>query len=141
MPNALLTTMQRLRVMQTRSRPSVSNDNPYSESLFRTLKYRPALPVRPFEDVLQASRWVSELVHWYNSEHRHSAISFVTPDQRHAGMDKALLSARTDVYEQARQTNPQRWSKQVRFWKYLDAVHLNPDTPQEKETQHTQSAA
>ena len=137
----LLATMQRLGVMQTRSRPAVSNDNPFSEALFRTLKYRPQLPVKPFADVLQARRWATELVHWYNSEHRHSAIGFVTPDQRHAGLDQALLSARTDVYELARQANPLRWSTQVRNWQYIDTVHLNPDTPQTKDLQNIKSAA
>jgi putative transposase len=110
----MLATMQRLGVAQTRSRPAVSNDNPYSESLFKTLKYRPELPLKPFEDLLQARRWVTELVHWYNNEHRHSAIKFVTPAQRHAGNDRTLLDARTKVY---------------------------PDTPQHKESDHLKKAA
>lgn len=87
----ILATMQRLGVAPSRSRPSVSNDNPYSESLFRTLKYRPELSVKPFENLLQARRWATALVRWYNEEHRHSAIGFVTPSQRHAGQDMALL--------------------------------------------------
>ena len=74
----MLATMQRLGVAHSRSRPSVSNDNPYSESLFRTLKYRPQLPLKPFADILEARRWVTDLVNWYNHEHRHSAIRFVT---------------------------------------------------------------
>ena len=90
-------TMQRLGVAPSRSRPSVSNDNPYSESLFRTLKYRPAMPVKPFENLIQARRWVSDLVHWYNDEHRHSAIRFVTPSQRHAQHDKDLLAGRAKL--------------------------------------------
>ncbi len=90
----MLATMQRLGVAPSRSRPSVSNDNPYSESLFRTLKYRPAMPVKPFECLFQARRWVTDLVHWYNDEHRHSAIGFVTPNQRHADQDKQLLAGR-----------------------------------------------
>ena len=89
----MLATMQRLGVAPSRSRPSVSNDNPYSESLFRTLKYRPQLPVKPFENLLQARRWATALVRWYNEEHRHSAIGFVTPSQRHAGQDMAIHSA------------------------------------------------
>jgi putative transposase len=112
----MLATMQRLGVAPSRSRPSVSNDNPYSESLFRTLKYRPELPVKPFEDLLQARRWVTDLVHWYNEEHRHSAIGFVTPSQRHQGQDLALVAGRAVVYERARQDNPQRWSNQPRDW-------------------------
>ena len=78
-------TMQRLGVAPSHSRASVSNDNPYSESLFRTLKYRPAMPDKPFETLFQARRWVTDLVRLYNNVHRHSAIRFVTPSQRHAG--------------------------------------------------------
>ena len=137
----MLATMQRLGVAHTRSRPSVSNDNPYVESAFRTLKYRPQLPVRPFENLLAARRWVTELAHWCNHEHRHSAIGFVTPAQRHAGLDRALLEKRALVYEQARQENPQRWSGQHRQWAHVDTVHLNPETPQIKEPQHTQKTA
>ena len=137
----MLATMQRLGVAHSRSRPAVSNDNPYSESLFKTLKYRPQLPLKPFENLLQARRWVTELAHWYNGEHRHSAIGFVTPDQRHAGLDQAPLGTRTEVYETARRANPLRWSKQVRDWHYIDTVHLNPDTPQNKDSQTTQKVA
>ena len=125
----MLATMQRLGVAASRSRPSVSNDNPYSESLFRTLKYRPDLPVKPFADLLQARRWATELVHWYNNEHRHSAINFVTPDQRHELLDQSILQARDVVYEAARQAHPNRWSGQTRDWARQDAVHLNPDKP------------
>jgi len=129
----MLATMQRLGVAPSRSRPSVSNDNPYSESLFRTLKYRPELPVKPFECLLQARRWVTDLVHWYNDEHRHSAIGFVTPNQRHAGQDKALLKDRSAVYELARQENPLRWSKKTRDWRHVERVELNPDKPETKD--------
>ncbi|HQC87118.1 MAG TPA: IS3 family transposase [Rhodoferax sp.] len=137
----MLATMQRLGVAPSRSRPSVSNDNPYSESLFRTLKYRPAMPVKPFENLLQARRWVTELVHWYNEEHRHSAIGFVTPTQRHAGQDKALLKERVAVYELARQTNPLRWSKQTRDWSPVQRVELNPDKPNLKDIEPIRKVA
>ena len=108
----MLATMQRLGVAHTRSRQAVSNDNPYVQSAFRTLKYRSELPVKPFENLLAARRWVTELTHWYNQAHRHSAISFVTPAQRHAGLDRALLEELSLVYERARQKNLQRWSGQ-----------------------------
>ena len=137
----MLATMQRLGVAASRSRPAVSNDNPYSEALFRTLKYRPQLPVKPFSDLLQARRWVTELVHWYNHEHRHSAISFVTPTQRHAQLDTALLNERANVYEIARQANPKRWSGQTRNWKRKESVHLNPDRPEQQKQPVTQQAA
>ena len=129
----MLATMQRLGIAPSRSRPGVSNDNPYSESLFRTLKFRPDLPVKPFADLLQARRWVAKLVDWYNTEHRHSGISFVTPDQRHALLDESLLQARHEVYESARQRHPGRWSKHTRDWSRKDLVHLNPDTPETAE--------
>jgi putative transposase len=129
----MLATMQRLGVAHSRSRPSVSNDNPYSESLFKTLKYRPQFPLKPFADLLQARRWVAEWVDWYNNEHRHSAIRFVTPAQRHAQVDKMMLQARAEVYARAQQKNPLRWSGQTRNWSFIDNVHLNPDSIQSKE--------
>ena len=137
----MLAAMQRLGVAHSRSRPAVSNDNPYAESLFKTLKYRPQLPSKPFADLLQARRWVTELVHWYNDNHRHSAIGFVTPAQRHAKDDEALLKARAAVYENARQKHPERWSKNTRDWSFINAVHLNPDTPLTKEAVADQKAA
>ena len=137
----MLATMQRLGVAPSRSRPSVSNDNPYSESLFRTLKYRPEMPVKPFEDLLQARRWVTRLVHWYNDEHRHSAIGFVTPSQRHAGQDRALLKERASVYESARQANPLRWSQNARDWSRVELVNLNPDTVKTKDVEPLKKAA
>lgn len=123
-------TMQRLGVAPSRSRPSVSDDNSYSESLFRTWKYRPELPVKPFENLLQARRRATDLVHWYNEEHHHSAIGFVTPSQPHTGQDKALLKNCATVYELARQATPLRWSKQTRDWSHIDRVDLNLDTPE-----------
>lgn len=123
----MLATLQALGVAPSFSRPAVSNDNPYSESLFKTLKYRPAYPQRPFENLLAARQWVGAFVHWYNEEHRHSAIRFVTPAQRHAGQDVALLMTRKSVYEAAKLRRPERWSAQTRNWKPVLVVHLNPD--------------
>ena len=137
----MLAKLQELGVAHSRSRPAVSNDNPYAESLFKTLKYRPQRPVIPFRDLLEARRWVTELLHWYNEEHRHSAISFVTPTQRHARLDAQLLQARRGVYETARQANPNRWSKQTRNWHYENTVHLNPDSSELKESKPLHKAA
>ena len=128
----MLVTMQRLGVAASRSRPAVSNDNPFSESLFRTLKYRPELPLKPLEDVLQARRWAHELVHWYNHEHHHSAIRFVTPQQRHERLDEAILNERAKVYAAARQANPNRWSGKARNWAPITEVNLNPQTVKEQ---------
>jgi putative transposase len=137
----MLATMQRLGVAHSRSRPSVSNDNPFSESLFKTLKYRHQFPLEPLADLMQARRWVASWVHWYNEEHRHSAISFVTPAQRHAQIDQELLQTRAEVYELAKQRNPMRWSGQTRNWQFIDAVNLNPDSTQIKEPEVVQQAA
>lgn len=123
----MLATLQALGVIPSFSRPAVSNDNPYSESLFKTMKYRPAYPQRPFENLLAARQWVGRFVHWYNEEHRHSAIGFVTPSQRHAGLDVALLSKRAEVYEAAKTSNPERWSGSTRNWQPVRIVHLNPE--------------
>ncbi len=123
----MLATLQVLGVMPSFSRPSVSNDNPYSESLFKTLKYRPAYPLKPFEGLLDARQWVSTFVDWYNNEHRHSAVGFVTPAQRHERLDAALLQKRTNVYEAAKQAHPERWSSNTRNWQHVGVVYLNPD--------------
>jgi transposase InsO family protein len=123
----MLATLQTLGVVPSFSRPAVSNDNPFSESLFKTLKYRPTYPQRPFETILAARQWVNTFARWYNEEHRHSAIRFVTPAERHAGMDSALLRRRIEVYEAAKQEHPERWSGNTRNWQTIDVVHLNPD--------------
>ena len=123
----MLATLQALGVSPSFSRPAVSNDNPYSESLFKTLKYRPAYPRRAFESLLAARQWVGVFVQWYNEEHRHSAINFVTPAERHAGLDTALLEKRTIVYEAAKRRCPGRWSGTTRNWQPILMVHLNPD--------------
>ncbi len=125
--STMLTTLRVLGIMASLSRPAVSNDNPYSESLFKTLKYRPDYPLQPFTNIEAARRWVEKLVNWYNQEHRHSAIRFVTPAQRHAGLDTAILEQRTAVYERARAKNPLRWRRSIRNWRRIDVVYLNPD--------------
>lgn len=123
----MLATLQSLGVAASFSRPSVSNDNPYSESLFRTIKYRPDIRLSPFENLLAARNSVTQLVHWYNHEHHHSAIQFVTPSQRHANEDAALLAKRHALYQQAKEMHPERWSGETRNWKRIDTVHLNPN--------------
>ena len=105
----------------------MSNDNPYSESLFKTLKYRPEYPSLPFKTLADARQWVAGFVSWYNHEHLHSAIKFVTPAQRHAGDDTAILSKRHQVYQAAKGKYPQRWSGNTRNWDPIQQVWLNPD--------------
>ena len=126
----MLSTLQRLGVSPSFSRPSVSNDNPYSESLFRTLKYRPEYPRQgAFGSLDEARLWVSQFVTWYNTEHRHSAIRHVTPQERHAGLQDMILNNRHRVYQEARKRNPKRWSGETRNWTPIEVVQLNPDQP------------
>jgi len=99
----MLATLQMLGVIPSFSRPAVSND------------------------LLAARNWVATFMHWYNEEHRHSGIQFVTPAERHAGLDVEILECRTEVYEAAKAKNPGRWSGDTRNWKRINIVHLNPD--------------
>jgi putative transposase len=117
----MLVTMQRLGIMPSFSRPSVSDDNPFSESLFKTVKHCPFYPTKPFESIDQATAWVESFVVWYNTEHLHSSISFVTPDSRHNGDDVDILKKRIGVYENAKIKNPSRWSKSTRWIVILTA--------------------
>jgi putative transposase len=131
----MLATLQRLGVVPSFSRPSVSDDNPYSEALFRTLKYRPSFPDGVFLSIEEARLWVEKFVHWYNTEHLHSGIKFVTPESRHKGEDIPLLNNRTLVYKRAREKNPSRWSRNIRNWSRVDEVYLNPRKEDKKTTQ------
>ena len=126
----LIAALEQLGVARSLSRPSVSNDNPYSEALFRTLKYRPQYPVEAFPDLAAARAFADLLVQWYKHEHRHSAIHFVTPAQRHDGVDQQLLDQRHALYQAARAKHPSRWSGKTRNWIRRERVHLNPENPE-----------
>ena len=123
----MLALLQQLGVMPSFSRPSVSNDNPYSESLFRTLKYRPEYPEQPFARLQAARGWIQGFVDGYHHEHLHNAINFVTPEQRHRGEDAAILAQRKQVYLNAQSNNPDRWSGAIRNWEPITMVYLNPE--------------
>ena len=127
----MLATLQWLGVVPSFSRPYVKDDNSYSESLFRTLKYRPCYPRTRFQSLEQAQGWVAKFVRWYNGEHLHSGISFVTPDQRHAGEDARILAKRRGVYEAARRLHPSRWTGRTRKWTSVNAVFLNRSSTDE----------
>jgi putative transposase len=116
-----------LGIAPSYSRPRVSDDNAFAEALFRTAKYRPEFPSAGFADLGAARHWAAAFVHWYNHEHRHSGIRYVTPAQRHAGQDGALLGARHALYEAARERSPRRWSGRTRDWAPVGAVTLNPE--------------
>ena len=120
----ILATLERLGVAASFSRPRVSNDNPYSESLFKTLKYCPKYPDR-FESLAEAKQWMILFMDWYNN-HQHSGIKFVTPNERHQGLDVEILNKRKEVYEEAKERNPERWSnRKIRNWDREEKVYLN----------------
>jgi putative transposase len=124
--STMLATLQKLGVVASFSRPRVSDDNPFSEALFRTLKYCPSYPNRPFAGVDEAGTWVQRFVRWYNTEHLHSGINFVTPDDRHSGRDLRVLEHRKAIYGRARRRRPERWTGEIRDWSPSGAVFLNP---------------
>lgn len=123
----VLAMLHWLGVKPSYSRPRVSDDNAYAEALFRTAKYRPEFPRQGFADLDAARAWAAEFVRWYNFDHRHSGIRYVSPAQRHAGDDHAVLAARHALYTDARQRNPARWSRHTRNWSPIGAVTLNPE--------------
>ena len=123
----LRSKMYDLNLTSSYSRPRVSNDNPYSEALFRTVKYCPDWPASGFGSQEEARIWVADFVKWYNNDHRHSQIKFVTPAQRHEGKDKEVLEKRVQLYTQKKEENPSRWSGETRNWDAVGPVSLNPD--------------
>lgn len=116
-----------LGVKPSYSRPRVSDDNAYAESMFRTAKYRPEFPAKGFVDLAAARAWATHFERWYNVDHRHSGIRYVSRAQRQAGDDHAILAARHELYVQARERNPARWSRDTRNWRPIGAVTLNPE--------------
>ena len=122
----MLETMYQLGVVSSFSRPRVSNDNAYAESIFRTCKYRPDYPYKGFQNLQEARDRVLHFVTWYNREHRHSGIKYVTPEERHSNQDEAILNARKVVCEEAKERNPRRWTGSTRNWDRVEQVSLNP---------------
>jgi putative transposase len=126
-PATLRATLQWLGVTPSYSRPRVSNDNAYAESVFRTCKYRPDYPAEGFTGLEEARQWVGRFVRWYNEQHRHSGLKFVTPAQRHDGQAEALMAHRQQVYAAAKARHPQRWRGEIRNWSLPTCVWLNPE--------------
>lgn len=130
----MLETLYALGITPSNSRPRVSNDNAYAESLFKTVKYRPNYQPKGFNTIEKARQWVHEFVDWYNFEHHHSGINFLTPAQRHSeyyGLN--VLAKRKAVYEEAKQANPERWSGSTRDWSISEKVYLNPEKDEVKD--------
>jgi putative transposase len=125
--STMLATLQRLGVVPSFSRPRVSDDNPFSEALFKTLKYCPEYPRAGFATVDAARAWTARFVAWYNDAHLHSGIGHVTPASRHDGRDVAILAARRETYQRARDRRPDRWAGNTRPWERPATVLLNPE--------------
>ena len=119
--------MYDLGVVTSRSRPRVSNDNPYSESMFKTLKYCPQWPSKGFSSLNETRSWVDDFVNWYNRDHQHSGIRYVTPAERHEGLDVEVLKKRKRLYRSVQKQHPARWSRDIRNWDFITAVELNPE--------------
>ena len=124
-------TLEKLGIQSSFSRPRVSNDNPYSEALFKTMKYRPKYPFNGFKSLEDARKWVDKFVNWYNKTHLHSGIKFLTPFQRHYGLDQEIMKKRNETYAIARAKHPERWSKNTRNWSLPEYVSLNPISEEE----------
>jgi putative transposase len=137
----MLKTLRDLGIQASFSRPRVSDDNPFAESLFRTMKYRPEYPRRPFASLEAARAWVERFVAWYNTVHLHSALNFVTPQDRYNGLDEQILAARHRVYQAARRQNPERWARHTRNWSPIGAVKLNPANGKTKQLESIKKAA
>ncbi|MGH2507508.1 MAG: IS3 family transposase [Ktedonobacteraceae bacterium] len=110
----------------TTNRPRVSNDNPFSESLFKTLKYRAGYP-KSFKTLLVATSWFADFVDWYNTKHLHSCLAYVTPQQRRHGLAHHILDARNQTIALARSKHPLRWgTRPAKRYQLPEEVVLNP---------------
>jgi putative transposase len=138
--STMLAMLQQLGIVPSFSRPSVSDDNPFSESLFRTMKYSLEYPSTPFESLEHARAWVANFVRWYNTEHLHSGINFVTPADRHTGREDAIFTRRKQVYEDARRRHPERWSGDTRRWESVKEVRLNPEKKKDARREEQRAA-
>lgn len=131
--HTLRARLAELGMLMSYSRPRVSNDNPYSEALFKTVKYCPKWPAKGFQSLQAVREWMLDFEHAYNERHLHSGINFVTPASRHRGKDAEQLAYRKAVYESAKRLNPGRWSGNTRNWGAAGPVSLNPGKLQEVE--------
>ena len=122
-----------LGVVKTHSRPHVSNDNPYSESQFKTLKYRPEFPER-FATIEEARTLVAELITWYNGEHHHGGIALLTPHMVHSGQAEAVIARRQSYLDLAYSAHPERFVNSPPKHAFLpEAVWINPPVPKAEE--------
>ncbi|ACF47106.1 Integrase catalytic region [Prosthecochloris aestuarii DSM 271] len=125
--DTLMALLQKLNVAVSHSRPRTSNDNSFIESLFKTMKYHVTYP-NAFDTLEDARSWMGDFVHWYNTEHLHSSIGYVTPHQMRHGQAESIFELRNEEINQARQLHPERWgSRPAKQWIVNREVVLNPD--------------
>jgi putative transposase len=121
----ILSTFFELGITPSFSRPRVSDDNPFVESFNSTMKRRIEYP-RCFNDIAHARSWMADFVHYYNTEHMHSAIGYVTPHQRRHGEDHAVFAARNETIKRAFELRPERWVHGPKYFVHEPVVILNP---------------
>jgi len=125
--STLMAFLDSLNVKVSFSRPRTSNDNPYIESLFKTLKYSSGYPIR-FRDIEHAREWMADFVNWYNTKHLHSSIGYVTPKQMRDGSAVDIFKKRNEVMQMAKLKNPEYWgSRDTICWGAPEEVVLNPE--------------
>lgn len=117
--------LEKIGVLKTHNRPYVSNDNPFSESQFKTLKYCPTFPDR-FESINQAEQFCREFFNWYNNIHYHSGILFLKPTSVHYGQENEILKNRHQVLLNAYEKNSARFNHKIPRLKKLKPVYINP---------------
>jgi putative transposase len=127
----MIMMLYKLGIIPSFSRPRVSDDNPYSESLFKTLKYTTGFP-KYFTDLRSARSWMADFVNWYNDKHRHSGIGYITPNQRHSGISYDIMNKRNAALLKAYASRPERWSRKPALWNADEIVYLNPSKENRK---------
>lgn len=121
----LLALFYSLGICNSYSRPRVSNDNPFIESWFKTLKYDVSYPGK-FSSIENAREWFAGFVDSYNTKHSHSGMNFLTPQQVRNGQYESIVANRNNVMKEAKSKNPQRWSNDVKQLPEKHIVTLNP---------------
>ena len=133
--NCVAMLLSDLGVTKTHSRPHVSNDNPFSESQFKTLKYRPEFPKR-FGSLQDARVFCAEFFRWYNNDHHHSGIGLLTPETVHYGRAQQVIEARQRVLDTAHRLHPDRFVRKAPVAPSLpEAVWINPPETTKQPTQ------
>ena len=116
-----------LGIIPSFSRPRVSDDNPYIESFFKTTKYHAGYP-KCFHSLKESREWFSNFIHWYNYEHKHSSLQYVTPMEKRKGKHIGIFENRNSVLEKAKLNHPERWgSRNTKRYEVRKVEVLNPD--------------